>query len=222
MRKDHPLAGRVTGVYHPGMSVPTAIAIRSFSDRAEALAHCTLRAGEAPRLLAFDDCVGCPTETVLASLEWTRVTGLVPDEDLLHAGQLTAETASAVVERRGPDGLRWIAFGPRMTSMVPEQVDGEVIIDEPGVRAVAFPARALALAHFLRSTGGAGAMIAQLGRRAPELRHVRRWFPPIVQQLDTSRAWLAGWFAASSGGALFLGEEDPETRYRYIEVGIDP
>src|SRR2546430_7415498 len=47
--------------YAPGMMVPaTSRQTRIFEDRAEALAHFCVRAGEAPRLLAFDDAVGCP------------------------------------------------------------------------------------------------------------------------------------------------------------------
>ena len=63
--------------------------------------HC---AGEAPRLLAFDDTVGCPVENALPALEWTAAVGIVLDDDLLHASRLTSETAAAVVERR--DGER--------------------------------------------------------------------------------------------------------------------
>ncbi len=204
------------------MSAPTALAIRSFSDRAEALAHCILRAGEAPRLLAFDDAVGCPTETLLAALEWTRVVGILPDDDLLHAGRLTADTAAAVVERRVGDGRQYVFLGPRLELPQLDPYEGEVLIDQPGVRSVAFADRASAMGHFLRATLGAGALLAQLGRRAPELRHVRRWLGPIVHELDAPRRWIAGWFAVSSGGALFVGDEDGDAKYRYIEVGTEP
>jgi hypothetical protein len=51
---------------------------------------------------------------------------------------------------------------------------------------------------------------------------VRRWLVPIVNQLDSPRRLIAGWFAASSGGALFVGDHDEDDPYRYIEVGIDP
>jgi hypothetical protein len=63
--------------------------------------------------------------------------------------------------------------------------------------------------------------MALLGRRAPELRHIRRWLGPILQELDAPRPLLAGWFAASSGGCLFNYPEG-ETVCRYIEVGLDP
>ena len=203
------------------MSAPTALAIRTFSDHAEALAHCILRAGAAPRILAYDDTVGCPVEQALAALEWTRVVGILPDDDLLHAGRLTSETAAAVVERKIGDSRRWIFLGPRLDAAPVAPIEGEHILDEPGVVGIAFGDRALALAHFLRATGGGGALLAQLGRRAPELRHMRRWLAPIVQELDMPRRLIAGWFAASSGGALFVGEDAGETTHRYIEVGID-
>jgi hypothetical protein len=203
------------------MSVPTAVVIRTFADHAEALAHAVLRAGDAPRLLAYDDTVGCPIEQALAALEWTRVVGLLPDDDLLHAGRLTSETAAAVVERKTAEGRRWVFLGPRLDAPPVDPFEGELVLDEPGVVGFAFDDRALALAHFLRATGGGGALLAQLGRRAPELRHMRRWLAPIVQELDASRRFIAGWFAASSGGALFIGEDAGDATYRYIEVGID-
>jgi hypothetical protein len=203
------------------MSVPTALVIRTFSDHAEALAHCIQRAGDAPRLLAYDDTVGCPVEQALAALEWTRVVGLLPDEDELHAGRLTSETAAAVVERKTGEGRRWVFLGPRLDAAPIDAFEGEQILDEPGVAGVAFADRALALSHFLRATGGGGALLAQLGRRAPELRHMRRWLAPIVQELDGPRRLIAGWFAASSGGALFIGDDAGEATHRYIEVGID-
>ncbi|MGH7581732.1 MAG: hypothetical protein ACREL5_00730 [Gemmatimonadales bacterium] len=203
------------------MSTPTALIIRTFADHSEALAHCILRAGGAPRLLAYDDTVGCPVEQSLAALEWTRVVGVLPDDDLLHAGRLTSETAAAVVERKTPAGRRWIYLGPRLDAPPVDPVEGDLILDEPGVVGFAFGDRAMALAHFLRATGGGGALIAHLGRRAPELRHLRRWLAPIVQELDGPRRLVAGWFAASSGGALFIGDEAGDATYRYIEVGID-
>ncbi len=204
------------------MSISTSLAIRSFADRAEALAHCIRRAGEAPRLLAFDDAVGCPTETLLAALEWTRVVGILPDDDLLHAGRLTADTAAAVVERRDGDRHQWVYLGPRLEMPALDPYEGEVLLDEPGIRSIAFGDRAQAVAHFLRATLGTGALIAQLGRRAPEMRHVRRWLGPIVHELDGPRRWVAGWFAVAAAGSLFVGDEDGDAKYRYIEVGTEP
>ncbi len=53
-----------------------------------------------------------------------------------------------------------------------EPVEAEVLLNEPGVRAIGFMER-------------------------------------------------AGWFAASAGGALFVGDDRGDTTYRFIEVGID-
>ncbi len=203
------------------MTTPTSLMVRTFTDRAEALAHHVLRAGEAPRLHAFDDTIGCQFEQAVSALEWTRVVGLLPDEDLLHAGRLTADTAAAVVERKLPEGRRWVFVGPRMDIPGVQPFDGEVLLNEPGVRAISFRERASALAHFLLVTSGTGALLAQLGKRAPELRHLRRWIAPIVQELDGPRCLIGGWFAASAGGALFIGDDSGETSYRYIEAGID-
>jgi hypothetical protein len=75
-----------------------------------------------------------------------------------------------------------------------------------------------ALAHFLRATSGAGALLAILGRRAPEVRHIRRWFRSIVEELETPRLLIGGWFAATAAGALFASR-DNEPDFRYIEVG---
>jgi hypothetical protein len=95
-----------------------------------------------------------------------------------------------------------------------------VLFDEPGVKAVEFSQRAHALAHFLRATSGAGALLALLGRRAPEIRHLRRWLGPVLAELDVPRALVGGWFAASAAGCLLVAS-DGELTYRYIEVGLE-
>jgi len=179
-----------------------------------------LRAGEAPRFIAIDDQAGCPMETALAALEWTRVVGILRDDDLLHAGRLTSETAAAVVERKSDRGPQYVYLGPRLDAPPMDVFEGAVLYDEPGVKAVEFNHRAHALAHFLRATSGVGALMALLGRRAPELRHLRRWLGPILQELDSPRPLMAGWFAASAGGCLFAYPEG-DIVCRYIEVGID-
>lgn len=205
------------------MATPQTLVVRSFSDRAEGLAHFMLRAGEAPRLLAFDDALGCPVDTVLSALEWTGAVGILQDDDLLHAGRLTSETAAAVIERKGADGRHYVYLGPRLDAPPMDMLEGAVLFDEPGVRAVEFIQRAHALAHFLRATAGSGALLALLGRRAPEVRHMRRWLGAIIQELDYPRPMVAGWFAASSAGCLFFSlDGEPEPRYRYIEVGLEP
>src|SRR3954463_9294213 len=96
------------------MPTPQTLVIRTFTDRAEGLSHFVLRAGEAPRLLAFDDALGCPVETALAALERSGAVGVLLDDDLLQAPQLTRETAAAVIERKGPDGRRFVYLGPRL------------------------------------------------------------------------------------------------------------
>lgn len=202
------------------MTDPQTVAIRSFADRAEALAHFILRAGEAPRIVAFDDAVGCPLEIALAALEWTKATGVLLDEDMLHAARLTGETAAAVVERKVEGHRQYIYLGPRLDAPPMDVFEGKVLFDEPGVKAVEFTQRAHALAHFLRATSGAGALLALLGRRAPELRHLRRWLGPILGELDFPRTLVGGWFAASSAGCL-LSAMDGEPNYRYIEVGLE-
>jgi hypothetical protein len=202
------------------MATPQTLTIRTFTDRAEALAHFIQRAGEAPRLIAFDDALGCPLEIALAALEWTKATGVLPDEDLIHAARLTGETAAAVIERKVEGQRQFIYLGPRLDAPPMDVFEGKVLFDEPGVKAVEFSQRAHALAHFLRATSGSGALLAILGRRAPEIRHLRRWLGPILGELDVPRALVGGWFAASAAGCL-LSTADSEPNYRYIEVGLE-
>lgn len=202
------------------MATPSTLVVRTFTDRAEGLSHFVLRAGEAPRLLAFDAALGCPVETALAALEWTGAVGILQDDDLLHAARLTSETAAAVIERRGDKGRRYVYLGPRLDAPPMDVYEGSVLFDEPGVKAVEFSQRAHALAHFLRATAGVGALLALLGRRAPEVRHLRRWLAAIIKELDCPRPLVAGWFAASSAGCIF-SSGDGEPSYRYIEVGLE-
>ena len=202
------------------MTTPQTLVVRTFTDRAEGLSHFVLRAGEAPRLLAFDDALGCPVETALAALEWTGAVGILQEDDMLHAARLTSETAAAVVERKDAKGRRFVYLGPRLDAPPMDVFEVAVLFDEPGVKAVEFSQRAHALAHFLRATSGAGALLALLGRRAPEIRHLRRWLGPILKELDLPRPLVAGWFAASSAGCLFT-VHDGESTFRYIEVGLE-
>jgi hypothetical protein len=201
-------------------AAPQSLVIRTFLDRAEGLSHFVLRAGEAPRLIAFDDATGCPIDTALAALEWTQAVGILHDDDMVQAVRLTSETAAAVVERKVANGRQYVYLGPRLDAPPMDVFEGRVLFDEPGVKAVEFSQRAHAVAHFLRATSGAGALLALLGRRAPEVRHISRWFRAIVQELDGSRLWIGGWFAATAGGALFASADEPN--FRYIEVGLEP
>src|SRR5919206_3577661 len=96
------------------MTTPQALVARPFTDRAEGLSHFVLRAGEAPRLLAFDDALGCPVETALAALEWTGAVGFLLDDDQIQAARLTSETAAAVIERKSAEGRRFVYLGHRL------------------------------------------------------------------------------------------------------------
>jgi hypothetical protein len=208
-------------MYIGRMAMPQTLVVRTFTDRADGLAHFILRAGEAPRLIAFDDAAGCPMANALPALEWTGVVGILRDDDLIHAARLTSEAAAAVIERRTDGARRFVYMGPRLDLPLGEPVDFIVIIDQPGVRALEFTQRSHALAHFLRATAGANGLLSLLARRAPEARHLRRWLAGIIHELDGSRPLVAGWFAASAAGCLFGAVEDGEPGWRYIEVGTE-
>src|SRR6266705_2932236 len=210
--------------YNVTMSVPaTSRQTRTFEERADALAHFFLRAGEAPRLLAYDDAVGCPLDQALAAIEWTSAVGILAQDDLIHAARLGADAAAAVVERKDADQRVFIYFGPRMDAPPADPYEGTLLYDEPGVRAYIFAQRVHAIAHFLRATHGLGAVISMLGRRPPELRHIRRWLQAVFAEpaAETgSTQMLAGWFATGSAGVVFLPRraDDP---YTYCEVGLE-
>src|SRR5688572_14370098 len=158
------------------MAVPaTSRILRTFEDRADALAHFFYRAGEAPRLLAYDDAVGCPLDQALAALEWTAQVGILAPDDLIHAARLGPDSAAAVVERKDGDQRLYTYFGPRVDAPPADPYEGTLLYDEPGVRAYMFAQRGHAIAHFLRATHGVGAVLSLLARRAPEVRHIRRW-----------------------------------------------
>jgi len=124
------------------MMVPaTSRQTRTFEDRADALAHFFLRAGEAPRLLAYDDAVGCPLDQGLAAIEWTGAVGILAQDDLIHAARLGADAAAAVVERKDADQRVFIYFGPRMDAPPADPYEGTLLYDEPGVRAYIFAQR---------------------------------------------------------------------------------
>src|SRR5436309_14658745 len=97
------------------MTVPaTSRQTRAFEDRADALAHFFLRAGEAPRLIAYDDAVGCPLDQALAVLELTFAVGILGESDLVHVARLGPQAAAAVVGREDGNQRVLIHFGPRM------------------------------------------------------------------------------------------------------------
>jgi len=206
------------------MAVPaTSRILRTFEDRADALAHFFQRAGEAPRLIAYDDAIGLPLDQALAALEWTAQVGILAAEDLVHAARLSPDSAAIVVERRDGDNHVFVYFGPRMDAPPADPYEGTLLYDEPGVRAYIFAQRVHAIAHFLRATHGVGAVIALLGRRAPELRHIRRWLQVLFSEpvgAGRSTQLLAGWFATGGAGVLFVPTQ-PGAPYSYHEVGID-
>jgi hypothetical protein len=178
----------------------------TFTDRAEALGHFFQRAGEAPRFIAYDEEMGCPLHNALSTLEWTLGVGILNDADLMHAARLSGETAATVVERVREGQRIFVYLGPRMDAPPADPYEGSLLYDETGVRAYEFAQRVHAVAHFLRATQGVGSVISMLSRRAPELKHVRRWVEALFQSLapETSYLLLAGWFATSGGGMLFV------------------
>lgn len=195
---------------------------QTFQDRADALGHFFQRAGEAPRLLAYDDELGMPLHQALAALEWTRAVGVLEDNDLIHAARLGSDAAAVVVERKREGRRTYIYFGPRMDAPPADPYEGSLLFDEPGVRAFEFAQRVHAVAHFLRATQGVGGVVAMLTRRAPELRHARRWLSALFAdpQLHVSNHMLAGWFATGGGGMLFLPAVSGDP-YVYQEVGSE-
>lgn len=190
----------------PAVSTST----KTFQDRAEALGYFFQHAGEAPRFLAYDEEMGCPLHNALATIEWTIGVGILNDSDLLHAARLSGESAAAMVERKR-DGRRiFVYLGPRMDAPPADPYEGSLLYDEPGVRAFEFAQRVHAVAHFLRATQGVGSVISMLSRRAPELRHVRRWLAALFQQpaAEVSNLMLAAWFATTGGGVLFVPKSE--------------
>jgi hypothetical protein len=218
-----PLLGTGSPRYNVRMTLPaTSRQTRTFEDRADALAHFFLRAGEAPRLLAYDDTTGCPLDQALGAIEWTAAVGILAQDDLIHAARLGTDASAAVVERKDGDQRVYIYFGPRMDAPPADPYEGTLLYDEPGVRAYIFAQRVHAIAHFLRATLGIGTVVSMLGRRAPELRHIRRWLQAMFAEPLTGRSTqlLAGWFATGGAGVLFLPPHSGEL-YTYHEVGVD-
>jgi hypothetical protein len=178
---------------------------QEFGDRAEALAVFFRAAGAAPRLVTVDDSAGCPLYDALAALQWTGETGLFQPEDRLHAAWFAAETGVAVIER-AVDGKPVYRFlGPRIEAPQRAPVDGTPVVDEAYVLGYEFTERWNAIAHFLVTTQGRGALVALFAARAPELDHVRRWLldlfrGPVPEGADHLHA---AWFSTTGAGFLF-------------------
>jgi hypothetical protein len=83
------------------MTTPQTLTIRTFTDRAEALAHFVLRAGEAPGFWRSTMPSAVRWTSPWRRSRWTKVVGILRDDDTVHAARLTNETAAAVIERKG-------------------------------------------------------------------------------------------------------------------------
>lgn len=170
--------------------------------------------------------MGCPLDQALAALEWTAAAGILNPDDLIHAARVGADAAAVVVERRqegeGGDQRVFTYFGPRLDAPPADEREATLLYDGPGMRAYVFVDRGQAIGHFLRATGGSGAILALLGRRAPELRHIRRWLQEVFAEPMVGRSThiMAAWFAVGGAGCLFLPIQTDES-YSYCEVGID-
>jgi len=140
----------------------------------------------------------------------------------VHAARLGLDSAAVVVERRDGDNRVFVYFGPRMDAPPADPYEGTLLYDEPGVRSYIFAQRGHAMAHFLRATHGLGAALSLLSRRAPELRHIRRWTQALFAEPAVGRSThlLAGWYATSGAGFLFI-PADSEEPFAYCEVAVE-
>jgi hypothetical protein len=197
---------------------------QEFDDRAEALAVFLRAAGAAPRLITLDDSAGCPLYHALAALQWTGETGLFQLTDRLHAVWFAAETGVAVIERMvdGEPAFRFL--GPRIEAPQKAPVDGTPVVDEMYVLGYEFESRWNAVAHFLVTTQGRGALMSLFAPRAPQLDHVRRWLLELFQGPVPEGAdhLHAAWFATTGAGFLFppttIGG-DRTRGWSYVELG---
>jgi len=195
-----------------------------FAERPDALAAFLRAAGSAPRLITVDDSAGCPLYHALAALQWTGETGLFQPSDRLHAAWFAAETGVAVIERVVDDKPVYRFLGPRIEAPQKPPVEGTPVVDEAYVLGYEFTERWNAIAHFLVTTQGRGAVIALFAPRAPELDHVRRWLlqlfkGPVPEGADHLHA---AWFATTSAGFLFPPTTLADRRTRgwaYVELG---
>ena len=195
-----------------------------FAERPDALAAFLRAAGSAPRLITVDDSAGCPLYHALAALQWTGETGLFQPSDRLHAAWFAAETGVAVIERVVDNKPVYRFLGPRIEAPQKPPVEGTPVVDEAYVLGYEFTERWNAIAHFLVTTQGRGAVIALFAPRAPELDHVRRWLlqlfkGPVPEGADHLHA---AWFATTSAGFLFPPTTLADRRTRgwaYVELG---
>src|SRR5207253_10119813 len=100
--------------YNVTMTVPaTSRQTRAFEDRADGLAHFFLRAGEAPRLIAYDDAVGCPLDQALAVLEWTVAVGIRGETDGFQPARLGPDAGAAGAGAGAGARRASVYLGPR-------------------------------------------------------------------------------------------------------------
>jgi hypothetical protein len=157
-------------------------------------------------------------DTALAALEWTVAVRILHDDDLLHAGRLTTETAAAVIERKTPGGPAVRLPGPA-ARRAPMDVFEGAAVRRARRQGGGVPA-AGARPGPLRATGGAGAILAMLGRRAARSSAPPPLAGPDFQELDAPRPdWRL--VCRDCGGCLFAYPEG-EAISRYIEVGLEP
>ncbi len=199
-------------------------ATREFDDRGEAMAEFLRAAGNAPRLLPADDGAGLPLFHALGALQWTGETGLVRGDDRVHAAWFAGETAATVLERQADGKTVFQYFGPRLETQQLIPQSGRKVVDEPFVRGYEFTERWSALAHFLVTTQGKGALVSLLSARAPEIEHIRRWLLELFQGPlpDAADHLMAAWLSAVGAGFLFPPAEFADGRRRgwiYIELG---
>ncbi len=197
---------------------------QEFSDRAEALAVFLMAAGSAPRLITLDDSAGCPLHYALAALQWTGETGLFQLSDRLHAVWFAAETGVAVIERVVDGKPTYRFLGPRIEAPQRAPVDGTPVVDEMYVLGYEFESRWNAIAHFLATSQGRGALMSLFAPRAPQLDHVKRWLLELFQGPvpDGADHLHAAWFATTGAGFLFPPTTFAGDRTRgwsYVELG---
>lgn len=195
-----------------------------FGDRAEALAAFLQAAGPAPRLITVDDSAGCPLYYALAALQWTGETGLFQLSDRLHAAWFAAETGVAVIERTVEGKPAYRFLGPRIEAPQKAPVDGTPVVDEMYVLGYEFTERWNAIAHFLVTTQGRGALLSLFAARAPLLEHVKRWLLELFQGPVPEGAdhLNAAWFSTTGAGFLFPPTTIGGGRARgwsYVELG---
>ena len=197
---------------------------QEFAERSDALAAFLKAAGQAPRLITVDDSAGCPLYHALAALQWTGETGLFQPTDRLHAAWFAAETGVAVIERVVDGKPVYRFMGPRIEAPQKPPVDGTPVVDEAYVLGYEFTERWNAIAHFLVTSQGRGALLALFAQRAPELEYVRRWLLALFQGPVPEGAdhLHAGWFATTSAGFLFPPTTIAGRQSRgwaYVELG---